>query len=62
MSLPTFEKFERMRIDFLLKSDVLTAVAVVVPYTWALTRGGKKNTSGLLTRPFRSRCLKSLFA
>ena len=42
MSLPTFEKFERMRIDFLLKSDVLTAVAVVVPYTWALTRGGKK--------------------
>ena len=43
-----------MRTDFLLKSDVLTAVAVE-----AVARGGK-NTSGHRTRPFRSRCLKSL--
>ena len=47
-------KLERMRIDFLLKSDVLTTVAVVVPYTWGIDAWRKKNTSGHRTRPFRS--------
>ena len=37
------KKFERMRIHFLLKSDVLTAVTVVVPWTWGIWRvAGKK--------------------
>ena len=55
------KKFERMWIDFLLKSDVLTAVAVVVPYTLSIDPWRKKK-SGHCTRPFRSRCLKSLIS
>ena len=51
-----------MQIDFLLKSDVLTAVTVVVPYTGDIDAWREKNTSGQRTRPFRSRCLKSLFS
>ena len=55
------KKFEIMRIHFLLKSDVLTFVAVVAP--WRLEAFGEwweKNSFGLCTRLFRSRCLKSL--
>ena len=48
MNLPTerlvivAKKVERMRIYFLLKSDVLTAVASWFLKLEALTRGGKK--------------------
>ena len=54
------KKFERMRIHFSLKSDVLTAVTVVVPWTWGIGAWREKNGFGLCTRLFRSRCLKSL--
>ena len=43
-----------------LKSNVLTAIAVVIPSTWSIDAWREKNTSGHRTRPFRSRCLKSL--
>ena len=53
-------KNERMWIDFLLKSNVLTPTTVASWYLefGTLKRGGKK-TSGHRTRPFRSRCLNS---
>ena len=54
------KKFEIMRIHFLLKSDVLTFVAVVAPWTWGIGAWREKNSFGLCTRLFRSRCLKSL--
>ena len=54
------KKFERMRIHFLLKSDVLTAVTVVVPWTWGIGAWREKSTFGHRDWLFRSRCLNSL--
>ena len=54
------KKFEGIRINFLLKRDVSTAVAVVAPWTWGSYAWRETNTSSYHTRPFRSRCLKSL--
>ena len=55
------KKNERMRIYFKLKSDVLTAVAVVVPWTCGIDAWRGKNTPGH-PRPIRSRCLKYLLS
>ena len=49
-----------MRLHFLLKSDVLTAVTVVVPWTWGIGAWREKSTFGHRPRLFRNRCLKSL--
>ena len=54
------KKFERMRIHFLLKSDVLTAVTVVVPWTWGNGAWREKSTFGHRNWLFRSRGLNSL--
>ena len=49
-----------MRIHFLLKNDVLTAVTVVVHWTWGIGAWREKSTSGHRDWLFRSRCLNSL--
>ena len=49
-----------MRIHFLLKSGVLTAVTVVVPWTWGIDAWREKSTFGHRNWLFRSRCLNSL--
>ena len=48
-----------MRIHFSLKSDVLTFVAVVVPWTWGIGAWREKSTFGHRNWLFRSRCLNS---
>ena len=48
-----------MRIHFLLKSDVLTFVAVVVPWTWSIGAWREKSTFGHRNWLFRSRYLNS---
>ena len=55
------KKNEKMRIHFLLNSDVLTAIAAVILWTWGLDEWREKNTSGHRTRTFRGCYLKSLF-
>ena len=54
------KKSERMRIHFSLKSDVWTAVTVVVPWTWGNGAWREKSTFGHRNWLFRSRGLNSL--
>ena len=66
------KKFERMQVDFLLKSDVLTAVAVVVPWaarptasklSVAFWRRGEKREESLQLRLWNLNiCIEKVYA